>query len=253
MCTLTIDFFSISCYNNIIKIRKVAGNMAKRIVKSRLWTMVVYCPDGMAFDEWKSKILDELTGNPFPYDFVISPLHDKDVNEDGTPKKAHYHVVFSTGYSNQRSINTALDLLRLHCPTLVECYKDCATPNFINKVISDLPSLVAYFIHEGCENKAQYSKDDYFYVNVDIEGLLAKKRLIGTKRGKCSVKKAMKLVTEYIQLNCTWDLYTLVTSILEDSELDDVEADVMLDFIAGHAYLVVQFIKSKIGDNNDKC
>lgn len=221
--------------------------MAK-VVKSRLWTMVVYVPDGMTFDEWTGKVFDELKSKPFPSDLIISPLHDKDLNEDGTPKKAHYHVAFSTGLDNQRSINTALDMLREYCPTLIECYKNCVTPNFINKVVSDLPSLTAYFIHEGCENKAQYDEGDYLYANVNIKALLTKKRLGGVKRGKVSVSETLKKLVEYIQLNCTWDIYTLITNIVEDTDLDDVERELLTEFIAGHSYLVTQIIRAKAGD-----
>lgn len=39
---------------------------------------------------------DILTG--LGYDAWISPLHDKDMTEDGQPKKAHYHIVIDFGH-----------------------------------------------------------------------------------------------------------------------------------------------------------
>ncbi len=51
----------------------------------RLWATVVY-PDS-APDNWQELLADKHIA------CYISPLHDKDINEDGkTPKKPHYHV-----------------------------------------------------------------------------------------------------------------------------------------------------------------
>ena len=50
----------------------------------RLWATVVY-PES-APENWRGILRD--MGIPC----YISPLHDKDVNADNTPKKAHYHV-----------------------------------------------------------------------------------------------------------------------------------------------------------------
>lgn len=47
--------------------------------------------------------------------FVVSPLHDKDENPDGTPKKAHYHVIVSWGNTTTfRSARGLCDTLK--CP-----------------------------------------------------------------------------------------------------------------------------------------
>ena len=67
--------------NNSIEERK------KQDAKSREWWCVVY-PES-APDNWR-----ELVQETFLEAF-ISPLHDKDVLPDGTPKKAHYHVVLA--------------------------------------------------------------------------------------------------------------------------------------------------------------
>ena len=54
-------------------------------VKKRNWAFVLY-PESAPAD-WKEQLqLSGLMG-------AISPLHDKDINPTGGPKKAHYHVV----------------------------------------------------------------------------------------------------------------------------------------------------------------
>ena len=57
----------------------------KKDVRARTWTFVAY-PES-APENWR----DILDGYHIPW--VESPLHDKDVNPDGTVKKAHRHVI----------------------------------------------------------------------------------------------------------------------------------------------------------------
>ena len=59
--------------------------MAQKVVKKRNWTFVLY-PESAPAD-WLEKL--QLTG----LQAEISPLHDKDINPDGTVKKAHYHII----------------------------------------------------------------------------------------------------------------------------------------------------------------
>lgn len=62
-------------------------------VKKRHWAMVLY-PDS-APCTWREDL--QRTGLPC----AISPLHDKDTNPDGTPKKPHYHIILC--YENTTS------------------------------------------------------------------------------------------------------------------------------------------------------
>ena len=53
--------------------------------RSRVWAFEIY-PDSAA-ENWKQQ-LSELMIHAY-----ISPLHDKDLDPDGSPKKAHYHIM----------------------------------------------------------------------------------------------------------------------------------------------------------------
>lgn len=55
-------------------------------LRTRNWTVIFY-PEDLP-DDWQSQI-DELHVK-----WIESPLHDKDVNADGTPKKPHIHTLF---------------------------------------------------------------------------------------------------------------------------------------------------------------
>jgi hypothetical protein len=59
----------------------------RRVEKGRDWTFIIY-PES-APERWR-EILDETHLR-----WVESPLHDKDVNEDGEPKKPHWHILLS--------------------------------------------------------------------------------------------------------------------------------------------------------------
>ena len=68
-------------------------------VKKRNWAFVLY-PES-APEDWRERLqLSGLMG-------AISPLHDKDINPTGEPKKEHYHVILIYGspttYNNVKS------------------------------------------------------------------------------------------------------------------------------------------------------
>ena len=58
-------------------------------VRARAWTFIVY-PES-APENWR----DVLDG--FHLQWACSPIHDRDVNATGEPKKAHWHILLSFG------------------------------------------------------------------------------------------------------------------------------------------------------------
>lgn len=107
-------------------------------LKSRWWWFIAY-PESLP-DNWKDVLL--LTGIPF----IVSPLHDKDINMDGEYKKPHYHIIVI--FDNPTTYNHVLT----HC-----CKPINAT---IPQVILNISGCIAYLTHKGIENKAQYNEND---------------------------------------------------------------------------------------------
>lgn len=74
-------------------------------IKKRNWAFVLYLDS--APEDWKDIL--KLKGLPM----AISPLHDKDINPDGSPKKPHYHIILVFGnpttYNNVKSITDELN------------------------------------------------------------------------------------------------------------------------------------------------
>lgn len=73
-------------------------------------------------------------------------LHDRDINEYGEIKKAHYHYVIKldSTQTNEWLANT-LEI----------------TPNYIQKIIS-LKGALDYLTHKYSPNKFQYEEEELF-------------------------------------------------------------------------------------------
>lgn len=116
--------------------------MAEKDVKKRNWAMVLY-PES-APEDWREQL--RLSGLPV----AISPLHDKDVNADGEPKKAHHHVILVYGspttYNNVKALCD-----RLNQP--------------IPQPLEQVRGYYRYLTHEDNPEKAQYSKKDIQTLN----------------------------------------------------------------------------------------
>lgn len=115
--------------------------MAK-ILKKRNWAMVLY-PES-APDNWR-QILAE-TG----LQCAISPLHDKDINPDGTPKKAHYHVIMC--YSGP----TALNVVKGITDALNQ-------PN--PQALEQVRGYYRYLTHKDNPEKYQYPENEITTIN----------------------------------------------------------------------------------------
>lgn len=110
------------------------------IVKA--WTFILY-PES-ACKDWKLGLESTRKG------FCVSPLHNRDTNEDGTLKKAHYHVVVVA--PRGMSYQTALKISSMLGGVRPE------------PVISNV-GLADYLTHKNDADKAQYSEDDILWGN----------------------------------------------------------------------------------------
>lgn len=116
---------------NSLKSASVDGAAANG--QARNWTFLVY-PDS-APNDWRD-ILDDLH-----LEWVESPIHDKDINGDGSPKKPHIHIgVFFDGKKSYEQVESITK--RLNAP--------------IPKRVHNIKSLIRYFAHMDNPDKVQY-------------------------------------------------------------------------------------------------
>lgn len=105
--------------------------------RTRNWTFIVY-PESVV-PNWRD-ILDD-----FHIEWLESPLHDKDLKEDGTLKKPHYHIVLMFGgvksYEQVAKITSEVG-------------------GTIPQRVEQLRGMVRYLAHLDHPKKAQYSFDD---------------------------------------------------------------------------------------------
>lgn len=105
--------------------------------RTRNWLVIVY-PDS-APDNWRDII------NDFQIEWIESPLHDKDLNETGEPKKAHWHILLMFGsVKSFEQVKAITDLLNTVIP----------------KPAHNSRSSVRYMAHLDNPEKAQYSISD---------------------------------------------------------------------------------------------
>ncbi len=123
---------------------------SKKSNRSKYFTFIAY-PDS-APSEWE-QIIDS-----FHVSWVRSPLHDKDVNPDGSPKKPHWHVMLA--FDSLKSPEQASEISASVNATIV-------------KIVQSPRSLVRYMAHMDNPEKAQYNKSDIIcHGGFDLEDML---------------------------------------------------------------------------------
>lgn len=122
----------------------------KKSTRSRYYTFIAY-PES-APKNWRDIIDDNHVS------WAVSPLHDKDVNPDGTPKKPHWHVLIAfdslKSYEQANAIGAGIN----------------AT---IAQIAESPRALVRYFAHMDNPDKAQYDKREIeCHGGFDLEDML---------------------------------------------------------------------------------
>lgn len=122
---------------------KIQDEKKKKEVKKREWTFVIY-PES-APQDWRDIIRQR------GIVAAASPLHDRDINADGTPKKPHHHIIVV--YDGPTTYNNVLAL------------SQGELGGTIPKVLDSPRGMYTYFTHEDNPEKAQYEKKDIEHFN----------------------------------------------------------------------------------------
>lgn len=124
---------------------------SKKGERTRNWTFLVY-PES-AVEDWKEKL------DSHHIAWVESPLHDKDINADGTEKKPHWHIILLYD-----SIKTYEQVARVSAGI-------CGT---IPQQVASVQALVRYLSHMDNPDKAQYNPADIIaHGGADLQALLS--------------------------------------------------------------------------------
>ena len=111
-------------------------------VKKRNWTFVLY-PESAPKDWLEQLKLSGLMA-------AISPLHDKDLNPTGEPKKAHYHVLLV--YSGPTTYNAVAKFT-------------ASLNSTVPQALESVRGMYRYFSHKDNPEKYQYQESEIVNIN----------------------------------------------------------------------------------------
>lgn len=184
--------------------------MAEKNVKKRNWAFVLY-PESAPAD-WREQL--QKTGLPC----AISPLHDRDVNATGEPKKPHYHVmVFYQGPTSYNVVKRLTDGLNQPIPQVVE----------------QVRGYYRYLTHMDNPEKAQYAASEIQTLNgFDIGDYV--------DMTKSEVTKTLRALMEYIQDNDLMEYADLM-----DMTMCEGIPPEWFDVAASHTLFFTGYLKSR--------
>lgn len=111
-------------------------------MKERYWTFVLY-PESAPSD-W----LEQLSN--LGLEIAISPLHNKDINENGESKKEHYHILLC--FNGPTTYNKVLKITESLNATIPQRVLSCK-------------GIIRYFTHKDNPEKFQYDDCDIHVLN----------------------------------------------------------------------------------------
>lgn len=128
--------------------------------RTRNWTCILY-PEDLPSD-FRLRI------NDMHIKWIESPLHDRDVNPDGSPKKEHIHILLMFG-----NIKTKEQVVSLFKDAFGSSDSGSIVGVATPQVVSDRTALVRYFAHLDHPSKAQYLTSDIVgHCGADVETIL---------------------------------------------------------------------------------
>lgn len=140
----------------------------KKDRRTRNWALIVY-PES-APENWRD-ILDDLH---IPW--IASPLHDKDINPDGSKKKPHWHVILT--FENVKAYHQIKEISdKLNSPIPQAC--------------ESLRGYIRYLVHTDNPEKYQYSRLD-----IENHGIADVDKYF---QNTASVRTILKALTKHIR------------------------------------------------------
>jgi len=163
--------------------------MTEKNVKKRNWAFVLY-PESAPKD-WREQL--QKTG----LQCAVSPLHDKDLNPTGEPKKPHYHVILC--YSGPTAYN------------VVKRLTNGQLGQTIPQPLEQVRGYYRYLTHADNPEKAQYSKVDIQTLNgFDIREFVELTR--------SEVAKAKREILQLIRDNGITEYRVLMDILMDGGE-----------------------------------
>lgn len=181
----------------------------KSNVKKRNWAFVLY-PDS-APENWLEIIQKSgLQG-------AISPLHDKDLNDTGEEKKAHFHIILIfSGPTSFNVVNNFTSSLNQRIPQPLESVR----------------GYYRYLTHKDNPDKYQYNERDISVFNgFDISDFV--------ELSKSEVLQIKKKIQQFIRDNKIYEYCDLMDVLLDNDMIQEY------DVASSNTYFFEKYISSR--------
>lgn len=158
-------------------------------IRSKWWLFLSY-PESSNWEDIAAKFRE------LQLPFERSPLHNMDVNNDGTPKKAHYHWILHT--PRESGISTVAEMIRGLGAT-----QPIVPLNIVG--------AEKYMDHDEEDEKAKYDPADRLYWMLDHETIMSAQSAVDKKQvaQDAEIDCALKIIDTINDLNIT-EFYPLV-------------------------------------------
>lgn len=185
--------------------------------RARSWSFIGY-PDDSLPENYREILSDEMH-----LCWCESPVHDADLNGDGSEKKKHIH--FLVTFDGMKSFDQIKEITdRLHCPIPQKC--------------RNVRSLVRYFIHLDNPDKYQYKKEEIScHGGFEIEDYFAK--------SAADYLEICKEIKEFIDLNDIKSFTDLVDIVYKSGDMDWISCITNRNTLFFHAYLRDKYYVSR--------
>jgi len=188
----------------------MSGKKSSGEKRSSNWNFILY-PES-APENWRELI------NETHIEWVESPLHDKDVNEDGTDKKAHYHITLL--FPSLKSFDQVEEITKtLNAPIPVKCLS--------------VKGSIRYMVHKDSPEKYQYDWNKIVPHNgADLSSLCAP-----TSTERLQIQKD---IIEYIRTNGVIEFFDVVNYATDEGLSDWLNVLLNFSTMAINAYIKSQ-------------
>lgn len=186
--------------------------MAEKNVKKRCWAFVLY-PESAPKD-WREQLAKS------GIQCAVSPLHDRDTNPTGEPKKPHHHVILVYGnpttYSN------------------VKAFTNGRLGQTIPQPLEQVRGYYRYLTHADNPEKAQYSAAEIETINgFDIRDFV--------EMTKSEVTRYKRELLVFIRDNDLMEYADLLDVLLDGGE---ATAD-LFEVASNHTLFLTKYIASR--------
>lgn len=182
--------------------------------KVRNFAVVVYPDSTTLIASWRENL------KALGHKAIISPIHDKDIDNNGLPKKPHYHVcVFR---ENATTWNSCVKTMSANVDSSIK---------YVEVLRGTIQASYDYMSHKNAPQKAQYKEDDVVCLNgfnpFDYQ-----------KQSRSDKLNCTKEIYIYIENNTIEEFSDLIQLLIMD------EKDELLEYVANHAFFVDKIITS---------